>query len=708
MITVDMYWGQPNGHSTYIFRTDVPHGGPAFHAAGTGASAHSQHREESGHTAIVGELQFASDLSESVPYVLLLYRSHVWAGHDCYPLAVKAEATLDSQSGAEDGSAALGSTNSNITQAVFEKDKVESDFDGNDLGKECVICLSEPRNTTVLPCQHMFVTGKDRRNNTSRVTKIFQHAISVDLILIEMAELGSNLYPDWKGVNTAPQVRTSFAGRAVDVIAIINKAVEVASRLVKPRKKGVKLGLESKVSDYSVGSGEFLVLVPYTKKDRQQDKKDETPASSSIPADPQTEAAWSDMMQDLSYLRSISRNDHQTKVILDETRSRDSDGHNCSVLLNCSSQVKRKRNNTDDKIEGHANELVLSILKSSSNDMDDEKAKIFVQVLASINCFTDPKSGSCMFEEVSGKYNISDPCLSGSDSCGCPTWLRSISKIFSFLNIYSASLQLQQGQVTYSSLKGALDRLCLFGFQAGVTNIEQLSLLCPKVVHIVDDDTVVRNFKDSIVIFRNLTTKGGQSAIQTTGLLSYDSFMTNFKDGVFIPFFLTRQNGNDFSKISLEDFITFVKQGGIGATSIDMKRAGSRSFEAKCCDTNPMTPLEMVEHLRKGIGSDGQVVHVENITVRNATYVEIPSELSESTILALKNIGITRLYSHQAESIQASLAGKNVVVATLTSSGKSLCYNVPVLEVLSQNLSACALYLFPTKVLCYMLSKLNC
>lgn len=66
------------------------------------------------------------------------------------------------------------------------------------------------------------------------------------------------------------------------------------------------------------------------------------------------------------------------------------------------------------------------------------------------------------------------------------------------------------------------------------------------------------------------------------------------------------------------------------------------------------------------------------------------------------------IVNSQAESIQASLAGKNVVVATLTSSGKSLCYNVPVLEVLSQNLSACALYLFPTKVLCVILSKLNC
>ncbi|KAL3327788.1 hypothetical protein AABB24_035454 [Solanum stoloniferum] len=104
---------------------------------------------------------------------------------DVYPLAVKAEATLDNPSESEDGSAASGSTNSQITQAVFEKDKgeyhvrvvkqilwvngmryelqeifgignsVESDFDGNDPGKECVICLSEPRDTTVLPCRHM-------------------------------------------------------------------------------------------------------------------------------------------------------------------------------------------------------------------------------------------------------------------------------------------------------------------------------------------------------------------------------------------------------------------------------------------------------------------------------------------------------------------------------------------------------------------------
>ncbi|XP_009607305.1 uncharacterized protein LOC107788816 isoform X1 [Nicotiana tabacum] len=513
---------------------------------------------------------------------------------------------------------------------------------------------------------------------------------------------------------TSLEVR-SLMGESVIVSVSPDKTIQELKQLLKQTfppasnspnfhlfLKGVKLGLESKVSDHSVVSGEFLVLVPYTKKDRQQNKKTETPTSSTILVGgstlKQAEAAWSDMMQDLSYLSGISADDNQTELRLDAT-------HNSSVPANCSSQVKRKRSVKNDKMEGYADELVLSILKSSTNDMDDEKAKIFVQVLASINCFTNPGSGDCACKEANRKDNAVDPCSSFSDSCGCPTWLKSISKVFSFLNVYSASLQLQQVQVTYSSLKGALDHLCPFGFQASVADIEQLSLLCPKVVHIVDADTEVKNFKDGIVIFRNSTTKGDQHATQKGVPISSVLHTMKKREYAFrtslLKFvkLLKRENGNEFTKISLEDFITFVKQGGVGATGIDTKRAGSHSFEANCCDTNPLTPLEMVEHLRRGFGSDGQVVHVEKISARNATYVEIPSSLSESTMLALKNVGVTRLYSHQAESIQASLGGKNVVVATLTSSGKSLCYNVPVLEVLSQNLSACALYLFPTKAL---------
>lgn len=59
----------------------------------------------------------------------------------------------------------------------------------------------------------------------------------------------------------------------------------------------------------------------------------------------------------------------------------------------------------------------------------------------------------------------------------------------------------------------------------------------------------------------------------------------------------------------------------------------------------------------------------------------------------------------QAESVRASLAQKNVIVATLTSSGKSLCYNLPVLEELLKDSSSCALYIFPTKVSSFRIGK---
>nr|XP_043634862.1 probable E3 ubiquitin-protein ligase LOG2 [Erigeron canadensis] len=100
-----------------------------------------------------------------------------------HPLAIKAEAIPPVS---EDGNTIPGATNSQITQAIFEKEKGEfqvrvvkqilwvnkmryelqeiygignsvdgTELDANDPGKECVICLSEPRDTTVLPCRHM-------------------------------------------------------------------------------------------------------------------------------------------------------------------------------------------------------------------------------------------------------------------------------------------------------------------------------------------------------------------------------------------------------------------------------------------------------------------------------------------------------------------------------------------------------------------------
>ena len=66
---------------------------------------------------------------------------------------------------------------------------------------------------------------------------------------------------------------------------------------------------------------------------------------------------------------------------------------------------------------------------------------------------------------------------------------------------------------------------------------------------------------------------------------------------------------------------------------------------------------------------------------------------------ALVAAGAERLYTHQAEAINAALAGQNVVVATSTASGKTLCFNVPVLEALARDPLARALYLYPTKAL---------
>ncbi|MGI8922934.1 MAG: DEAD/DEAH box helicase [Fimbriimonadales bacterium] len=79
---------------------------------------------------------------------------------------------------------------------------------------------------------------------------------------------------------------------------------------------------------------------------------------------------------------------------------------------------------------------------------------------------------------------------------------------------------------------------------------------------------------------------------------------------------------------------------------------------------------------------------------------EVPERRIDPAVLSsLASTGIHRFYSHQADAIDLAEAGKNVVVTSGTSSGKSLCYNVPVLNRLATEPPARALYLFPTKAL---------
>ncbi|MBI1783951.1 DEAD/DEAH box helicase, partial [Candidatus Sumerlaeota bacterium] len=102
----------------------------------------------------------------------------------------------------------------------------------------------------------------------------------------------------------------------------------------------------------------------------------------------------------------------------------------------------------------------------------------------------------------------------------------------------------------------------------------------------------------------------------------------------------------------------------------------------------------------KGHGSLGNnIVKWEVIPPRPAQFAPIPPAVNSELTAILRAQGIEQLYSHQAEAIEASLAGENVVIVTPTASGKTLCYHIPVLQRMLNNPQSRALYLFPTKAL---------
>lgn len=94
-----------------------------------------------------------------------------------------------------------------------------------------------------------------------------------------------------------------------------------------------------------------------------------------------------------------------------------------------------------------------------------------------------------------------------------------------------------------------------------------------------------------------------------------------------------------------------------------------------------------------------QIVHMEDIAARRPKFMLPTHPLSDSVKAALAARNVSQLFTHQAQAIDQVMAGHNVVVSTSTASGKSLCYNIPILEALVQDRRTCALYMFPTKVI---------
>lgn len=93
------------------------------------------------------------------------------------------------------------------------------------------------------------------------------------------------------------------------------------------------------------------------------------------------------------------------------------------------------------------------------------------------------------------------------------------------------------------------------------------------------------------------------------------------------------------------------------------------------------------------------VTHWRTLPPREAKYAPLPDDLHPAWREALRLRGIERLYSHQADAYAAARRGNHVVAVTPTASGKTLCYNLPVVQSILQNEEGRALYLFPTKAL---------
>jgi DEAD/DEAH box helicase domain-containing protein len=111
------------------------------------------------------------------------------------------------------------------------------------------------------------------------------------------------------------------------------------------------------------------------------------------------------------------------------------------------------------------------------------------------------------------------------------------------------------------------------------------------------------------------------------------------------------------------------------------------------------TVQEALTALAARYRSDEVLTSIKHIPAREAEFRPMPSWVRPELAAAYRAKGIDRLYSHQAAAAELARAGRDFVVVTPTASGKTLCYNLPILNAILENTDTRALYLFPTKAL---------
>lgn len=108
---------------------------------------------------------------------------------------------------------------------------------------------------------------------------------------------------------------------------------------------------------------------------------------------------------------------------------------------------------------------------------------------------------------------------------------------------------------------------------------------------------------------------------------------------------------------------------------------------------------DIIDWMKTDENIKSHITHWETLEGKRAEYVPFPEDLHPALKEALQKRGIAQLYTHQRKAYEYAMSGKHFTAVTPTASGKTLCYNLPVLQTMMQHPETRAIYLFPTKAL---------
>src|SRR5260221_7561671 len=111
------------------------------------------------------------------------------------------------------------------------------------------------------------------------------------------------------------------------------------------------------------------------------------------------------------------------------------------------------------------------------------------------------------------------------------------------------------------------------------------------------------------------------------------------------------------------------------------------------------TLTQLLSQLKSREDLRDRIKHVEMLAASPARFHGYPKTLSPDLINVLEKSGYEALWAHQAHAVEALHRKNHVAVTTPTASGKTLCFNLPVMQSVLENPKARALYLYPMKAL---------